>query len=142
MAINFGGTLFPWHNGSIVALFEVSGLLTIMLGAQQYYSFLTTTATRMFPIHFLKNKEAVLLFICAAACNAGAFIPIYYIPIYFQFTRGDDALQSALHLLPLIFLLSFTIVLNGFLMPKFGYYQPWYMAGAALSLIATALLCK
>lgn len=141
-AINFGGTLYAWSSGQIVALFVVSGILFIMFAFQQQYSIMTTVPNRMFPTHFLKNKEAVLLFILSAACNTAAFVPIYYLPIYFQFTREDSALQSAVRLLPLIFVLSATILVNGFLMSKFGYYQPWYVVGAAITLVATVLLCE
>ena len=140
MAINFGGSQWPWNSGRIIALFVISGILFLIFAIQQ--SFWKNAATRMFPVHFIRNKEAILLFIAAAACNACAFIPIYYIPIYFQFTRGDNALQSAVRLLPLIFLLTGTILLNGYLMSKLGYYQPWYMAGAALALVATVLLSR
>ncbi|KAI9768084.1 MAG: hypothetical protein M1840_005118 [Geoglossum simile] len=142
MAINFGNTLYAWSSGQIIALFVVSGVLFIVFGIQQAFSLLTVTSDRMFPAHFLKNKEAVLLFILAAACNACCFIPIYYIPIYFQFTRGDGALDSAVRLLPLIFILSATILTNGFLMSKLGYYQPWYVLGSVLALVAGVLLSR
>ena len=142
MAINFGGTLYDWGNGRIIALFVVSGLLFIAFGLQQRFTFLIDRASRMFPVHFFRNKEALLLFILAASCNAATFISIYYIPIYFQFTRNDTALDSAVRLLPLIFVLSATILANGFLMSKLGYYQPWYVVGSALALVAGVLLCK
>lgn len=96
----------------------------------------------MFPVQFLKNKEAVLLFICAAAINAAVFVPIYFIPIYFQFTRGDDALDSAVRLLPLIFLLCATILANGKLMSHLGYYMPWYVVGGVLAVVANVCLCR
>lgn len=142
LAINFGGTLYSWESSQTIALFVVSGVLFVLFAFQQLYSVTTTPANRMFPVHFLRNREAVLLFILAAVSNASAYVPIYYIPIYFQFTRGDSALESAVRLLPLIFFLCSTILLNGFLMSKFGYYQPWYAAGAALALISTTLLCR
>lgn len=142
MAINFGGTKYAWNSGPTIALFVVSGVLFIVFAVQQKLALLTTIADRMFPVHFFKNKEALLLFVLAAACNTAAFIPIYYIPVYFQFTRGDSALDSAVRLLPLIFVLSATILANGFLMSKIGYYQPWYVVGSILALIAGVLLCK
>ncbi|KAI9776506.1 MAG: hypothetical protein M1839_009540 [Geoglossum umbratile] len=142
MAINFGDTLYPWSSGQIISLFVVSGALFIIFGIQQAFSLFTVKTDRMFPAHFLKNKEATLLFILAAACNACCFIPIYYIPVYFQFTRGDGALDSAVRLLPLIFVLSATILTNGFLMSKLGYYQPWYVLGSALALAAGVLLSR
>ncbi len=141
MAINFGGTLYAWDSGQIIALFAVAGILTIMFSLQQVFTIFTRNQDRMFPIHFLNNKEAVLLFILTAAGNCAAFIPIYYIPLYFQFTRGDAALEAAVRLLPLICLISSTILFNGALMSKFGYYQPWYVGGSILILVGGILFC-
>ena len=142
MGINFGGALYTWNSGQEIALFVISGILFISFAVQQGFAFLTTTAERMFPIHILKMPEACLLFMAAAGANAAGFIPIYYIPTYFQFTRGDTALEAAVRLLPLITLLSAAIMLNGWLMSKLGYYQPWYLLGAALALVGDVLLCK
>ena len=142
MAINFGGVLYQWMSGEIMALFVVGGGLCIVFALQQGFEFLTDRSSRVFPMHFLRSKEPVLLFVACAAVNAAGFIPVYYIPIYFQFTKGDDSIQSAVRLLPLIFTLSFFILLNGGVMSKFGYYQPWYVFGSALLVVGGALLCK
>lgn len=141
MAISFGGTSYSWSGGETITLFVVSGVLSIAFGIQQTLSLFTSEKDRVFPTHFLRNRNAVLLFICAAACNTAGFIPIYYIPIYFQFTRGDSAIESAVRLLPLIFLLSAAVFANGQLMAKFGSYQDWYIAGSILLLIGGALMC-
>lgn len=142
MAINFGGTLYAWNSGPIIALFVLAGVLALVFALQQSRPFLTKAAHRVFPVAFLKNKEAVLLFILMSVCNAGGFIPVYYIPTYFQFTRGDSPLNSAVRLLPLITLVSFTILVNGGVLSKGGYYQPWYIGGSSLALAGSALLCK
>ncbi|MCJ1392118.1 hypothetical protein MMC18_004985 [Xylographa bjoerkii] len=140
MAINFGGAMYEWNSGQTIALFVISGILFIAFGVQQWLAWLTTTAERMFPAHILGMMEANLLFVAAAGCNAAGFIPIYYIPTYFQFTRGDSALEAAVRLLPLIVLLSATIIANGYLMSKLGYYQPWYLVGSVLALVGNVLL--
>lgn len=44
----------------------------------------------------MRNVNAVFLFIGAAAVNTAGFLPIYYIPLYFQFTRGDGAIGGAI----------------------------------------------
>ena len=142
MGINFGGTLYAWTSGQIIALFVLAGILLIAFAIQQQFAWLTTTSERMFPTHFLKIIEADLLIIAAGGCIAAGFIPIYYIPVYFQFTRGDTAIQAAVRLLPLITLLSAAIMANGYLMSKLGYYQPWYLIGSALALAGNVLLCK
>jgi hypothetical protein len=38
-------------------------------------------------------------------------------------------------------IVTFSIV-NGVLMPKFGYYMPWYVGGSALVVIGSSLMCK
>ncbi|KAF2850866.1 MFS drug efflux transporter-like protein [Plenodomus tracheiphilus IPT5] len=140
MPINFGGTSYEWNSGTIISLFVVTGVLWIAFAVQQSLTLFTTPTDRMFPVQFLKNKEAILLFICAAAINSAVFVPIYFIPIYFQFSRGDGALDSAIRLLPLIFLLCATILVNGKLMSRFGYYMPWYLVGGVFCLIANVFL--
>lgn len=142
MAINFGGALYAWSSGSEIALFVVAGTLLIAFIVQQRFSWLTTPAERLFPVKMLRFREANLLFICASCCNTAGFIGIFYIPVYFQFTRGDSALDAAVRLLPLIIVMSATILANGHFMGKLGYYSPWYFVGSALALVGNVLLCE
>ena len=142
MAISFGGALYAWNSGQIIALFVITAILWSVFAIQQYLAILTTVSDRMFPLHFLKNKEAILLFLLMATGATAAFVPIYYIPIYFQFTRGDSALESAVRLLPFITVLSAFILLNGGFMSKIGYYQPWYVCGTILGLVGGVCLCE
>ncbi|RAL02340.1 uncharacterized protein BO80DRAFT_443649 [Aspergillus ibericus CBS 121593] len=90
--------------------------------------------------HLLRHKEPVLLFIACAAVGAVSYITVYYIPIYFQFTQGDDAIHSAVRLLPFIFLLITTIPASGAAMSRLGYYKPWYLAGSIIALIPAILM--
>ncbi|KUI66831.1 Putative HC-toxin efflux carrier TOXA [Cytospora mali] len=142
MAINFGGTTYAWNSGQTIALFVVSGVIWIAFGIQQAFAIFTTTTQRVFPVHFLRNWNAVLLFICMAAVNTAGFIPIYYVPLYFQFSRGDDAIGAAVRLLPLIIVLSAAILSNGHLMSQFNYFQPWYIFGSVLTVIGGVLLSR
>lgn len=67
-------------------------------------------------------------------------VPTYYIPLYFQFVRGDSALTAAVRLLPFIILMVTFGFLNGGLMSKLGYYMPWYLTGGILTTIGGALM--
>ena len=66
----------------------------------------------------------------------------YYIPLYFQFVKGDGALEAGVRLLPLIMFMVFASMVNGFLMPRYGLVPVWYIGGSTLALIGTALMCK
>lgn len=141
MATNLGGALYPWKSEQIIGLFIASAVLFVLFGVQQSRAIFTSESARIFPVQFLRNWNAVLLFCCAAAVNTTGFIPIYYIPLYFQFSRGDSAIEAAIRLLPLIFILSAMILASGHLMARFSYFQPWYIFGSAVALVGGVLLC-
>ena len=140
LAINSGGTIYPWNDGRIIACFVVSGVLFIIFGIQQSYCFLTTEEDRTFPCHFLKSKIHIVLFMQASAASSLFLPPIYFVPLYFQFIRDDSAIQAGVRLLPLVCPLVFAVIMNGALMSKYGYYTPWYLAGGAFALIGSSLL--
>ena len=141
MAINFGGRTYAWGSGQTIALFVVSGILFIIFGTQQSLDFLTAK-NRVFPVHLVKMKEPVLLFIAMAACNAASYVSMYYIPLYFQFTKGVESLSSGVRLLPFIIAGTLTIMINGGVLSKTGFYMPWYLVGSILVLTGGVLLCK
>lgn len=140
MAVSFGGITYPWNSGRIIGLFVCSGVLFIILGFQQVYCLFTTKSRRIFPIEFFKSRTILLLFCCTAAGGTAVFIPIYMIPIFFQFTRNDSALEAGVRLLPLIFLMIFWVITNGAVMSAFGYYMPWYLSGGIFTVIGGALM--
>ncbi|KAJ5691617.1 MFS general substrate transporter [Penicillium malachiteum] len=128
VAINFGGDGHAWNSGTIIALFVVSGILWIILALQQTFTIFTKVENRMLPVHLLRNKQTILLSILAACGGSIAYVTVYYIPLYYQFTHGDSAIKTAERILPFIFLLIFGMLSNGYLMSKFGWYKPWYCA--------------
>jgi MFS family permease len=69
MAMNFGGVLWPWGDGRSIALFVLSGVLFGLFCAQQVVCFMTSTTDRIFPMHFFRNYEMVLLFITMSTCS-------------------------------------------------------------------------
>ena len=140
MAIAFGGGVFRWSSGQIIGLFVCTGVLWIAFIAQQAFCFLTDVDRRLFPVDFLKSWEMDLLFAQMAASQVVVYVPIYFIPLYFQFVRGDSALEAGIRLLPFVLLLVFGVIFNGAMMGKLGYYMPWYLLGGILSVIGGALL--
>lgn len=62
------------------------------------------------------------------------------VPLFFQFTQGDRALEAGVRILPFIALLVFFCIVNGIVMSKYGYYMPWYLAGGIFLVIGGALM--
>lgn len=63
MGIDFGGVGWSWGSGQSIALFVLSGVLFILFGVQQTFYILCNEENRLFPIHFLKRRSLLLLFI-------------------------------------------------------------------------------
>jgi hypothetical protein len=140
MAISFGGALYDWQSGRIIGLFVCSAVLWILFILQQAYEIFTTPDTQLFPKRFLHDWEMCILFIQAGCSSAFIYIPIYFIPLFFQFVRSNSALLAGVHLLPFIFILIFFVVLNGGMVGKFGYYMPWFLGGGLMAVIGGSLL--
>lgn len=140
MALNSGGIIYPWNSGQTISCFVVSGVLFIVFGLQQSFCILTTEDSRIFPCQFLKHKTLIILFMQMSSSVTLFFVPIYFLPLFFQFARNDSAIGAGVRLLPLVCLLIFAVILNGVLMSKYGYYMPWYLSGGCLALIGSALM--
>ena len=140
MAISFGGLVYPWNSGQTIALFVVAGVLILAFLAQQSWSLGTTQERRAFPLQFFRNKSLCLVFVLECCASSLTYVPVYFIPLYFQFVRHDSAIMAGVRLLPLVIFLVVAIVVNGFVITANGRYMPWFAAGGALGLIGSALL--
>ena len=140
MAIAFGGAVYEWNSGQTIGLFVCSGVLWVLFGLQQAFAVFTNNETRLFPCEFLKSYEMCILFAQVAASVTCAFIPTYYIPLFFQFAKNDSALDAGVRLLPFVMILVATVVFNGIAMGKTGYYMPWFLVGGIIAVIGSALM--
>jgi len=140
MAISFGGVLYNWDSGRIIALFVVSGILIITFLVQQTWSLGTTIERRAFPLHFLRNRALVIVFILECCASTLTYVPVYFLPLYFQFVRHDSAINAGVRLLPLVIFLVVAILVNGFVMTIHPRYMPWFLLGGILGLVGSALL--
>ena len=140
MAISFGGVLYAWGSASIITCFVVSAVLFAVFAVQQEFAILTTKERRIFPVEFLRSRSLIILFAMAACAAASMVVPLYMIPLFFQFTRGDSALQAAVRLLPYIVVMVFACISNGAVLSVYGLYMPWYLVGGILVVIGGTLM--
>lgn len=140
MAISFGGTTYAWDSGSEIAFWVVSGVLLIVMILITVRPILVSKTDRLYPGHFVRKPELVNLQLQLFLVTGVMMGTAYYIPLYFQFAREDSALRAAVRLLPFIAMAVSFCVISGALMPKFGYYMPWYTWGSALVVIGSALM--
>jgi MFS family permease len=88
LALQFGGNQFSWNSGQVIGCFVTFGVLLILFaGSQTLYMPGQTKQRRLFPVEMMFSRTTVLLFILTATGTTTVFLTIYYIPLYFQFTR-------------------------------------------------------
>jgi hypothetical protein len=138
MLFTFAGVQWAWDDHRTIVLFVMLAVVLLAFVTSQYFTVLTTKENRIFPGDFLRNKTLILLYISQACAATTLFVPIYCklyrlrlccnlrswhtdIPLFFQFVHGDTGVQSAVRLLPLICIGVAANMLQGVMMPRFGY---------------------
>ena len=138
VAITFGGAIWPWSDGRFIATITVCAVVLVTFIITQYFSLLTKDP--VYPSHLLRSRTMILLYVGTATSATAMTVGAYFIPLYFQFVHQDSALKAAVRLLPFIILLIFCIILNGALLPKVGYYYPWYILSGICIMVAGILM--
>ncbi|KAJ8117000.1 hypothetical protein ONZ43_g4310 [Nemania bipapillata] len=139
-ALTFGGIEYPFNSATEIVLFTLSGIFLVAFILVSIYHPLVPRENRLYPIHLTKRLELSILQYCLLVDGGALVTTLFYMPLLFQFTRGDGPLEAGVRLLPFLSTMVAFCVLNGFLLPRWGYYMPWYAFGTALLLIGSALM--
>ena len=159
MAIDFGGIVFAWNSASEIALWTMVVVLMVVFVLTQKFHPFVTARNKLYPAHLLTNWKLVNLqwqtfaavgIVQVRSCRASILktwadrsqVPLYYIPLFFQFTQKASALRAAVCLLPFVFMIVISSLVSGQLMARLGYYMPWYVFAGATTLVGNALMCK
>ncbi len=136
LALQWGGTKYPWGNGRIIALFIVFGILAIGFVAVQLWKQDNATV----PPRIVKKRS--IAFGCWFVFCLGAtfFIFIYYLPIWFQAIKGTSAVESGIRNLPMILSLVLMSIIAGVAITMLGYYTPFMIGSSVLMAIGAGLL--
>jgi hypothetical protein len=140
IVVSFSGSTYAWNSAGSIALWVVFGASLITYVVQQAFSIFTTEENRIFPVHFLKSRTLVLLYVATGGAGAAQAITLYYTPLFFQFTEGDSALRAAVRLLPFICTYIFFVMAAGGSLPVVGRYNLYYLVGGCLIVAGSALL--
>ena len=136
LALQWGGTKYPWGNGRIIALFVIFGLLAIGFVAVQLWKQDNATV----PPRILK-KRSIACGCWYVFCLGGSFfIFIYYLPIWFQAIKGTSAVESGIRNLPMILSLVLISIFAGIAITILGYYTPFMIASSVIMSIGAGLL--
>ena len=138
LALQWGGTTYPWSSWRIILLFCFFGVLILLFvfvqWTQQEYA---TVPPRIF---FKRTVWSSALF---SFCLGAAFLcSVYFLPIWFQAVKGASAVNSGIMNLPMLISVVVLSVLSGIIVTVVGYYAPFMILGTIMISIGYGLMTK
>lgn len=164
LALQWGGTKYPWSNGRIIGLFVVFAVLVIAFVLIQVWKQERATV----PPRIFLNRNVWGCAIFGACFGASFFLLIYYvsqrffpfsfsslstssariirlialpqIPIWFQAIKGVSAFRSGIMNLPSILGVVVMSMIVGGATTAIGYYTPFIYASSVIMSVGAGLL--
>lgn len=136
LALQWGGSEYPWNDGRIVALLVVAGVLLIAFVLVQIFTPKTATIAPR-----IVKQRSIIAGIWVTLCNGASMMTfVCFIPIWYQAIRGASAIDSGIKLLPMCLPMVAGAMVAGGLTTKVGYYTPFLLLGCVFLLIGAGLL--
>ena len=154
LALQWGGSRYPWHDGRIIALLVIFGILVIVFIGIQFWKKDNATV----PPRIMKQRSVASGAWFSMCVGSSFFVLVYYLPIWFQAIKGVSAVRSGImnstfHDLALLkrftdrlYFSSYDSIpcsclyISGVSITALGYYTPFVLAAPVLMSIGAGLL--
>ena len=135
LALNWGGTRYPWLSWPIFALAALSAALWMAFAWR-----LVSADEPFLPLTILSNA-LVRCASLAGACSMGVLVGLtIFVPLYFEVVLHLSASQSGLALIPMVGSTVIASTLSGRAMVYVEHYKRMPLAGLVMGLFALAAL--
>jgi hypothetical protein len=135
LAVELGGSKYPWSNGRIIALFVIFAVaFSCWVGWQIHLGPLATIPPSV--ISQRSMRFVCFYAFCQGASNLGV---LYFAPIWLEGVKGDTAEQSGLSIIPYVAGMTFTMLATGYFLTKGGYSAPFMLLCIVVTTIALGL---
>ncbi|KAG8832129.1 hypothetical protein FRC17_001962 [Serendipita sp. 399] len=136
LALQWGGNTRPWNDKVVIALFCVFG---VVLPAFVYWEFRLGSMAIM-PMWMYKRRSQI-------GCSATSFfvmmnliVGTYYLPFYYQASRGRTPTQSGIDILPFMLTIILSAALSGGIINFTGRYIYFLRYATLISAVGAGLL--
>lgn len=115
LALTWGGTMYPWNSGQIIALFCIFVVLIVVLMWVE-----GRAKEPVVPPSLFKDRDVALVLLVSAVIGFVFMGCTYYIPLYLQVVQGVSTTVSGIRLMPSVIGLVISTTLASFLMKRFS----------------------
>ncbi|KAM0551964.1 hypothetical protein ACHAPJ_008072 [Fusarium lateritium] len=136
LALQWGGFVYSWNNGRIIALLVLAFFLLIAFVLIQIWKPDQATV----PPHIFVQRSICSGFWVSFCTGAHQTLLIYFLPIWFQAIKGNSAVDSGIHILAMVLALVVGSIMSGVLTTRIGYYMPFLISGICISSVGAGLI--
>jgi hypothetical protein len=135
LALNWGGTRYPWLSWQIVALLAAAGALSAA-----FIWWVLRVPEPFLPIAVM-NNPVMRIGTVASSCSQGVSIGLtIFMPLYFELVHKLSATDSGLALIPIVMLTTPGSFLSGRFMIHTAHYKRFSILMMGAATLATAAL--
>ncbi|KAH8835002.1 major facilitator superfamily domain-containing protein [Flagelloscypha sp. PMI_526] len=131
LALQKGGQLKPWNSSEVIGL--LVGFVVISLAFVVWEYFLDERA--MVPPRLLKQRTIAISCMGVFFFSGSYFLIMYELPLYFQSILGASPTMSGVDNLPLIIMVSSSMVISGIVISSTGLAVPVQIFGQVIACI-------
>ncbi|KAJ7729391.1 putative MFS multidrug transporter [Mycena maculata] len=136
LALQWGGSKYPWSDGCIIALLVLFGILIVIFMGIQVWKQENATV----PPRIITHKGVLPAAWFALALSSSFLSLVYLLPIYFQTIQGVTAIESGSHNLPMLLTIVISSLIVGGTITAVGYYTPFMLLASLFMAIGVGLL--
>ncbi|KAI1425697.1 major facilitator superfamily domain-containing protein [Xylaria sp. FL1777] len=135
LATVFSGSAWPWGSVPQLAVWVVFVTVAVAYVAQQTFSIGVKPERRIIPVYLLNKRIVLLTFLCTFGAALTYGVALYYMPLFYIFTREIQPLEAGLRLLCFTVLFIVSILLSHGLLRYARFYMPFFLIGGTLLLV-------
>jgi hypothetical protein len=136
LALQWGGTTYPWSAPRIIGLFVAFAVLSILFIIVE----VLLPETAMTPMRVVLNRSVAGSMTYTFLLAGGMMTIIYYLAIWFQATKGDSAIHAGISTIPLVLSLVVMSIISAAITERIGYYVPAMLLSCLMCAVGAGLL--
>ena len=136
LALQWGGTTYPWSAPRIIGLlvaFAVTFIMFLIVEA-------LTPETAMAPTRVVLNRTVGGSMLFMLLLSGGMMAVVYYLTIWFQAAQGQSAMEAGIRTIPLVLSLVVFGIAAAVFTQKIGYYVPSMLLSPLLCAVGAGML--
>ncbi|KAF2745217.1 MFS general substrate transporter [Sporormia fimetaria CBS 119925] len=136
LALQWGGQTYPWKDSKVWGTLLGFGLIIAVFIAIQIYQKDRATI----PVRVFKQRTVWVSCVFTAFLSMALYTHIFYLPFYFQASKGTTAEESGIRTIAYLVSLTMASIVVGAAITFVGYYAPFVWFGSAVFTIGSGLL--